>query len=85
MKFQGIGLQNEFLMILRGPWPAQAGNLNIPIGILRFLRPPGPPGSTQNREIPEISAESAHFGSRTTFSASGPPKKAPERYVHKGF
>ena len=45
-----IWQQNQITGVLRDPWPAQAGNLNIPIGILRFLSLPGPLGSLQNRE-----------------------------------
>ena len=72
-------------MILRGPWPAGAGNLDIPIGILRFLSLPGPHGSLQNRENHKISTEIALFHSKTGFSASAAKKNAPERYVYVGF
>ena len=72
-------------MILGGPWPAWAGNLDIPIGILRFLGLPGPHGSLQNRENHKISIEIALFRSKTCFPTSGPQKMAPERYVYEGF
>ena len=85
MKFGEIQLQNEIFMILGGPWPARAGNLDIPIGILRFLSLPGPLRSLQNRENHKISFEIALFQSKTGFSASGPQKMPPERYVYKGF
>ena len=77
--------QNWVLRILRGPWPARAGNLNIPIGILRFLSLPGPHGSLQNRKKLQIPAQIALFHSKTGFSASGAKKIAPERYVYVGF
>ena len=45
-------LQNDakiiFWRILVVPWPPHAGNLVIPIGILRFLSFPGGPGTLQN-------------------------------------
>ena len=72
-------------MILRGPWPAWAGNLDIPIGILRLLGLPRPHGSFQNRENHNISIEIAFFRSKTGFRTSGPQKMAPERYVYQGF
>ena len=50
MKFGAIQLQNDISMILGGPWPSRAGNLDIPIGILRFLSLPGPLRSLQNTE-----------------------------------
>ena len=85
MKFGGICLRNEIAMILSGPWPARAGNLDIPIGILRFLSLPGPLESLQNRENHEIFIEITLFHSKTGFSAPGPQKMAPERYVYVGF
>ena len=85
MKFAEIWLQNQNLVILRGPWPARAGNLNIPIGILRFLSLPGPLRSLQSRENQKISVEIALFQSETGFSAPGAKKIVPERYVYKGF
>ena len=85
MKFGEIWPQNWVLRILRGPWPARAGNLNIPIGILRFLSLPGPHGSPQNRKKLKIPAQIALFRSKTGFSASGGRKIAPERYVYVGF
>ena len=85
MKFGEIWLQNWILMILGGPWPARAGNLDIPIGILRFLGLPGPHGSLQNKENHKISVEIALFQSKTGFSTSGAQKMAPERYVYVGF
>ena len=85
MKFGEIWPQNWVLRILRGPWPARAGNLNIPIGILRFLSLPGPHGSLQNRKKLQIPAQIALFHSKTGFSASGAKKIAPERYVYVGF
>ena len=72
-------------MILGGPWPAWAGNLDIPIGILRFLGLPGPHGSLQNRENHKISIEIALFRSKTGFCTSGPQKMAPEPYVYQWF
>ena len=54
-------------MILRGPWPARAGNLDIPIGILRFLSLPGPLGSLQNRGNHKISIEIVFFASLSHF------------------
>ena len=85
MKFHEIWLQNEIFMILRGPWPAWAGNLDIPIGILRFLSLPGPLRSLQNRGIPKIFIEITFLHSKTGFAAPGPQKMAPERYVYVGF
>ena len=85
MKFHAIQPRNEIFMILGGPWPAWAGNLDIPIGILRFLGLPGPHGSLQNRENHRIFIEIAFFRSKTCFPTSGPQKMAPERYVYKGF
>ena len=85
MIFEGIWLQNRILMILRGPWPARAGNLDIPIGILRFLSLPGPHGALQNRENLEISAEIALFQFKTGFSASGAQEMVPEPYVYVGI
>ena len=85
MKFAEISLQKQILMVPRGPWPARAGNLDIPIGILRFLSLPGPHGALQNRENLGISAEIALFQSKTGFSASGAQKMVPERYVYVGF
>ena len=84
MKFSEIGLQNWVLRILRGPWPARAGNLNIPIGILRFLSLPGSHGLLQNKKL-QISTQIALFHSKTGFSASGAKKISPERYVYVGF
>ena len=49
------------------PWPPHAENLNIPIGLLRFLRLPGRPETLQNakkykkRKNNEISAEIMKF------------------------
>ena len=85
MEFPEILMQNQILEVLRDPWPARAGNLNIPIGILRFLSLPGPHGSLQNREKLKIPAQIALFRSKTGFSASGSKKIAPERYVYVGF
>ena len=85
MKCHKIWLQNEIFMILTGPWPARAGNLDIPIGILRFLGLPGPHGSLQNRENHKISIEIALFRSKTGFCTSGPQKMAPEPYVYQWF
>ena len=85
MKICEIQLQNWFLKILRGPWPARAGNLNIPIGILRFLSLPGPHGSLQNRKKLKIPAQNALFHSKTGFSASG-AKKSPQNVMFmQGF
>ena len=85
MKFGGILVQNEIFMIPGGPWPARAGNLDIPIGILRFLSLPGPLRSVQNRENHKIPVEIALFQSKTGFSISGAQKIASERYVYVGF
>ena len=85
MKFHGIHPRNEIFMILGGPWPSWAGNLGIPIGILRFLGLPGPHGSLQNRENYRMSIEIALFRSNTCFPTPGPQKMAPELYGYKGF
>ena len=85
MHFPGILMQNQILEVLRDPWPARAGNLNIPIGILRFLSLPGPLRSLQNGENHKTSIEITFFHSRTGFSAPGPQKMVPERYVYVGF
>ena len=74
-----------FLRILTGPWPARAGNPNIPIGILRFLSLPGSHGLLPNTKNLEICAQITFFLSKTGFSASGAKKNAPERYVYVGF
>ena len=57
MRFTEIWVQKQILMVLRGPWLARAGNLDIPIGISRFLSLPGPLRSLQNKEIHKISIE----------------------------
>ena len=85
MKFAEIQVQNQILWVLRGPWRARAGNLDIPIGILRFLSLPGPLRSLQNRGIPGVSIEITFLHSKTGFAALGPQKIAPERYVYVGF
>ena len=85
MKFGEIWLQNWILMILGGPWPARAGNLDIPIGILRFLSLPGPLRSLQNTGNHKKLLEFASFPSKTGFSNPGGKKVAPERYVYVGF
>ena len=85
MKFPEILIQNQILEVLRDPWPARAGNLDIPIGILRFLSLPGPLRSLQNGENHKISIEITFFHSKTGFSAPGPQKMVPERYVYVGF
>ena len=85
MKFAEFWVQNQILWVLRGPWLARAGNLDIPIGILRFLSLPGPLRSLQNREIPKIFIEITFLHSKTGFAAPGPQKMAPERYVYVGF
>ena len=72
MKFPGILMQNQILEVLRDPWPARAGNLNIPIGILKFLSLPGPLRSLQNGGNHKVSIEITFFHSRTGFSAPGP-------------
>ena len=41
-------LQNSFWRVLVVPWPPYAGNLVIPIGILRFLSLPGGPETPRN-------------------------------------
>ena len=85
MKNGEIWRQNQIFGVLKDPWPAQAGNLDIPIGILRFLSLPGPLRSLQNGENHKISIEIPVFHSRTGFSAPGPQKMVPERYVYAGF
>ena len=85
MKCPEILMQNQILEVLRDPWPARAGNLDIPIGILRFLSLPGPLRSLQNREIPRIFIEITFLHSKTGFAAPGPQKMGPERYVYVGF
>ena len=85
MKFAEFWVQNQILWVLKDPWLARAGNLDIPIGILRFLSLPGPPRSPQNREIPKISIEITFLHSETGLAAPGTQKMAPERYVHVGF
>ena len=85
MKFPEILMQNQILEVLRDPWPARAGNLNIPIGILRFLSLPGQLRSLQNGENHKSHIEITFFHSRTGFSAPGPQKMVPERYVYVGF
>ena len=85
MKFSEIQLQTETFMIVGGPWLARAGNLDIPIGILRFLSLPGPLGSILNRENHKIPFAIALLQSKTGFRASGPQKMAPERYLYKAF
>ena len=71
MKFCEIQPQNWVLRILRGPWPARAGNLNIPIGILRFLSLPGPLGSLQNRKKLQIPAQITLFTPKLVFLPLG--------------
>ena len=85
MEFAEIWVQNQILWVLRGPWLARAGNLDIPIGILRFLSLPGPLRSLQNGENHKISIEITFFHSKTGFSAPGAQKMVPERYVYVGF
>jgi len=43
-----IPLRNSFWRILVVPWPPYAGNLVIPIGIMRFLSLPGGPEKLPN-------------------------------------
>ena len=85
MIFDEIQLQNKIFMILGGPWPARAGNLDIPIGILRFLSLPGPLRSLQNRVNHKISFEIAFSNPKQVF----PPldlKKWPQNVTFiKGF
>ena len=85
MKFPEILMQDQILEVLRDPWPARARNLDIPMGILMFLSLPGPLRSLQNREIHKVSIQITFFHSRTGFSAPGPQKMVPERYVYVGF
>ena len=80
-----IRIQNDIFMILGGPWPARAGNLDIPIGILRFLSLPGPQWSLQNRGNHKIPVAIVLCQSKTSFSGFGPRKMDPERYVYTGF
>ena len=72
-------------MILRGPWPAGAGNLDIPIGILRFLSLPGPLGSLQNRETHKIFIEITLFHSKTVFPLQDLKKLSENVTFIKGF
>ena len=85
MKLAEIWVQNQILWVWRGPWRARAGNLDIPIGLLRFLSLPGPLRSLQNGENHKFPIEITFFHSRTVFSAPGPQKMVPERYVYVGF
>ena len=47
-------LENQFLSDLEGSWRPHAENVDIPIGILMFLRCPGPPRSHKNAQIHKI-------------------------------
>ena len=84
MKLCQIGLQDWILMILRGPWPARAGNLNIPMGILRFLSLPGLHGLLQNSKKLKFPPKS-HFSTPKLVFPLPELKNAPERYVYVGF
>ena len=68
MKFAEVWVQNQILWVLRGPWRARAGNLDIPIGILRFLSLPGALRSLQTGEKHKISIEIIFLHSKTGFS-----------------
>ena len=46
-------LENQFLSDLEGSWRPHAENVDNPIGILMFLRCPGPPRSHENAKIPK--------------------------------
>ena len=85
MKFHEIWLQHEIFMILGGPWPARAGNLDIPIGILRFLSLPGPLRSLQKQRKSQNSRWNRSFPVQNKFLRLSASKMAPERYVYKGF
>ena len=74
-----------FWRILVVPWPPHAENLNIPIGISRFLSLPGSHGLHQNSKKLKVSGQIALFHSKISCSASGAEKNAPERYVYVGF
>ena len=72
-------------MILRGPWTAGAGNLDIPIGISRFLSLPGPHGFLKNQGNHKKIVEIALFHPKPSFSASGAKKMAQNVTFTKGF
>ncbi len=46
-------VKNHFLSDLEGSWRPHAEKVDIPIGILTFLRCPGPPRLQKNAEIPK--------------------------------
>ena len=46
-------LKNQFLSDLEGSWRPHAENVDNPIGLLMFLRCPGPPRSHENAKIPK--------------------------------
>ena len=46
-------LENQFLSDLEGSWRPHAENVDNPIGLLMFLRCPGPPRSHGNAKIPK--------------------------------
>ena len=84
MKWAEIWVQNHILWVLRGPWRARAGNLYIPIGILRFLSLPGPLRSLQNGENHKNTIEITFFTPELVFPLLD-LKMVPERYVYAGF
>ena len=46
-------LKNQFSSDLEGSWRPHAENVDNPIGLLMFLRCPGPPRSHENAKIPK--------------------------------
>ena len=59
--------QNSFWRILVVPWPPHAENLDIPIGILRFLSLPGGPETLPNTKNEEIHPEHEKSAKIMTF------------------
>ena len=76
INFCEIWFQIWVLRILRGTWPAWAGNINIPIGILRCLSLPGSHGLLQNSKNLRICAQIAFFTPKLVFPPPG-LKKSP--------
>ena len=72
-------------MILRGPWTAGAGNLDIPIGISRFLSLPGPHGFLKNQENHKIPLQSIFSVPNQVFPLLELKKLAQNVTFIKGF